>query len=119
MDTSMYEHSNSSYHLHWFCVAKKDAMDLCIVHSLEPLNTITIQHSGVMPFTEEITKQFASHACGRMLDLYIGYNEHVLTKSSCNYMTFQSLYGMLHHMKLPMGWTNAVPVFHDDITHIL
>ena len=28
-------------------------------------------------------------------------------------------YGALCLTKLPMGWTNAVPVFHDNVTHIL
>ena len=115
----MYEYSNSSYCLHWFCVAKKEGTDLHVVHSLEPLNAITIQHSRVMPFTEEIGEQFAGHACGGMLNLYVGYDEHVLTKSSHDYTTFQSPYGVLHLTKLPMGWTNAVLVFHDDIIHIL
>ena len=32
---------------------------------------------------------------------------------------FQSPYGTLHLTKLLMGWTNAVPVFHNDVTHIL
>ena len=36
-----------------------------------------------------------------------------------NYMTFQTPYSMLHLTKLPMGWMNAVPIFHDDVTHIL
>ena len=119
MDAGVYECSNSSYCSRWFCVTKKEAADLCVVHSLEPLNAITIQHSGVTPFTEEITKQFAGHACGRMLDLFVGYNERTLTKSSHNYTMFQSPYGTLCLTELPMGWTNTVPVFHNDITHIL
>ena len=119
MDTGMYERSNSSYRSCWFCVAKKEAVDLCVVHSLEPLNTITNQHSGVTPFTEEIAEQFAGRACGGMLDLYTGYDERALAESSRDYTMSQSPYGVLHLTKLPMGWTNAVPVFHDDVTHIL
>ena len=94
-------------------------MSLHPVHSLEPLNTITIQHLGVTPFTEQITKQFASHACGGLLDLYVGYDKHMLVETSHDYTTFQTPYGALHLTKLLMGWTNAVPVFHDDVTHIL
>ena len=51
-------------------------MSLRLVHSLEPLNAVTIQHSGVTPFTEHIAEQFASHACGGILNLYVGYDEH-------------------------------------------
>ena len=52
MDTGVYERSNSLYCSRWFCIAKKEADTICPVHSLEPLNAITIQHSGVTPFTD-------------------------------------------------------------------
>ncbi|KAF8226199.1 hypothetical protein L208DRAFT_1502036, partial [Tricholoma matsutake] len=45
----VYESSNLSYRSRWFCVVKKDAKLLQIVHSLEPLNQVTIQHSGIVP----------------------------------------------------------------------
>jgi hypothetical protein len=32
---------------------------------------------------------------------------------------FQSPYGTLRLVTLPMGWTNSVPIFHDDVTFIL
>ena len=54
-----------------------------------------------------------------MLDLYIGYNEHGLAEISCDLTTFQSPYSTLHLVILPMGWTNSVPIFHNDITSIL
>ena len=41
------------------------------------------------------------------------------TMSAHNYTTFQTSYGVLHLTKLLMGWTNTVPIFHNDITHIL
>lgn len=119
MNAGVYKHSNSLYQLCWFCVAKKDGMSLHPVHSIEPLNTITIWHSRVTPFTEQITKQFTGHACEGPLDLYVGYDKHALTETSHDYTTFQTPYGALHLTKLPMGWTNGVPVFHDDVTHIL
>jgi hypothetical protein len=42
----IYEPSNSSYRSCWFCVLKKDGKALCPVHSLKPLNHVTIQHSS-------------------------------------------------------------------------
>ena len=51
--------------------------------------------------------------------MYVGYDKHTLTESSCNYTTFQTPYGALHPTKVPMSWTNAVPIFHDNVTHIL
>ena len=119
MDAGVYEQSNSSYRSRWFCIVKKDTTSLRLVHSLEPLNAVTIQHSGVTPFTEHIAEQFAGRACGGILDLYVGYDERALAPSSRDYTTFQTPYGALRLTKLPMGWTNAVPIFHDDVTHIL
>ena len=119
MDTGVYECSNSLYCSHWFCVAKKEADAICPVHSLKPLNAVTIQHSSITPFTEQIAEQFTGHACSGMLDLYVGYNECTLTETSHDYTTFQTPYGALRLTKLLMGWTNAVPIFHDNVKHIL
>jgi len=52
LEAGVYEPSNSSYRSRWFCVIKKDGKSLRIVHSLEPLNEVTIAHSGVPPATE-------------------------------------------------------------------
>ena len=119
LDAGVFEPSNSSYRSRWFCVAKKDGKSLRMVHSLEPLNKVTIQHSGVTPFTEQVAEHFAGRACGSMLDLYVGYDERALAKSSRDLTTFQSPYGPLRLTTLPMGWTNAVPIFHDDVTYSL
>ena len=62
IDAKTFEPSNSSYRSRWFCVVKKDGKSLRIVQSLEPLNQVTIQHSGVLvpPFTEQLVEHFAS-----------------------------------------------------------
>ena len=59
LDAGVYEPSNSSYRSRWFCVLKKDGVSLRLVHSLEPLNKVTIAHSGVPPATENLASQFA------------------------------------------------------------
>ena len=119
MDAGVFEPSNSSYRSRWFCVAKKDGVSLRMVQSLEPLNKVTIQHSGVPPFTDQIIDHFSGRACGSMMDLYVGYDERALAPASRDYTTFQSPFGALRLTTLPMGWTNSVPIFHDDVTHIL
>ena len=119
LQAGTFEPSNSSYHTRWFCVVKKDGKALRPVLSLEPLNQVTIQHSGVPPFTEQLAEHFASRACGSMLDLYVGYDERALAESSRDCTTFQSPFGALRLTTLPMGWTNSVPIFHDDVTFIL
>jgi hypothetical protein len=98
---------------------QKGWQNLRIVHSLEPLNAVTIVHSGVPPATEELAMKFAGHACGGMFNLYVGYNERLLAEESRDLTTFQTPYGALRLVILPMGWTNSVSIFHDDVTKIL
>jgi len=75
INTGVYEPSNSSYRSQWSCVIKKDGKSLRIMHSLEPLNRVTIAHSRLPPATEELAMHFAGRACGGILDLYVGYDE--------------------------------------------
>ena len=58
LNAGVYEPSNSSYRSRWFCVVKKDKKSLRLVHSLEPLNKVTIAHSGLPPATEILAEQF-------------------------------------------------------------
>ena len=114
-----YEPSNSSYRSRWFTVMKKDGKSFRIVHSLEPLNAVTIAHSGLPPAAEELAEHFSGRACGGILDLYVGYDERILAEKSRDLTTFQTPFGALRLTTLPMGWTNSVPIFHDDVTYIL
>lgn len=114
----VYEPSNSSYRSPWFCVLKKNGT-LRIVHSLEPLNAVTIAHSGIPPATEELAAHFSGRACGGIMDLYVGYDERALDPKYRDLTTFQTPFGAMRLCTLPMGWTNSVPIFHDDVTEIL
>jgi hypothetical protein len=115
----VYEPSNASYRSPWFCVLKKDGKSLRIVHSLEPLNKVTIQQSGVPPATEELASEFAGRGCIGTIDLYVGYDERLIDEGSRDMTTFQTPFGAMRLTKLPMGWTNSVTIFHDDVTEIL
>ena len=119
IDAGVYEPSNASYRSRWFTVAKKDGKSLRIVHSLEPLNAVTIAHSGLPPGTEDLAMHFSGRACGGMLDLYVGYDERMLAEESRDMTTFQLPYGAMRLVTLPMGWTNSVPIFHEDVVTIL
>ena len=119
IDAGVYEPPNSSYYSRWFCVIKKDGKSLQIMHSLKPLNRVTIAHSGLPLATEELAMHFAGRACGGILDLYVGYDESVLTECSRDLTTFQMPFGALRLVTLPMGWTSSVLIFHDDVTYIL
>ena len=100
-------------------VYKKGGISLCMVHSLEPLNAITITHSGIPPHMEHIAEQFAGCTCRGILDLYVSYDEHALDERSCDYTTFQMPFRAMHLVALLMGWMNSGPIFHDDVTYIL
>ena len=54
-----------------------------------------------------------------MLDLYVRYDEWTLLEDSRDLTTFQTPFGALQLVTLPMGWTNLVPIVHDDVTYIL
>jgi len=88
----VYEPLNSLYRLRWFYVIKKDGKSLCIVHSLEPLNRMTITYSGLPLATEELAMHFTGRAYGRILDLYIGYDERVLAECLRDFTMFQTLF---------------------------
>ena len=81
----------------------KDGIMLRIVHSLEPLNKITIKHSGVPPIPDHMAEQFAGHTCGALLDLYVGYDECLIAESLRDLTTFQTPFGALRLVTLPMG----------------
>ena len=114
----MYEHSDTSYRSHWFCVKKKSGA-LHLVHDLQPLNTVTIHKSGVPPPADQVIEAMAGRACYSMLDLFVGYDHHTLNISSCDLTTIQSPIRAVRLTCLPQGWTNAGAIFHEDITFIL
>lgn len=117
--SGVWEPSNSSYRSRWFCVLKKDGKSLRMVHSLEPLNAVTIAHSGLPPNVEELAARFAGLSCGTTLDLYVGYDERLIDENFRDLTTFQTPFGAMRLCTLPMGWTNAVPIFHEDVVTIL
>lgn len=114
-----YEPSNSSYRSRWFAVAKKDTDAVRLVHDLQLLNKYTIQDSGMPPHVDTLGDSCGGKACYGILDLFVGYDERTLALASRDYTTFQTPLGTLRLTKLPMGWTNSVPVFHGDVVYTL
>lgn len=55
------------------------------MHSLKPLNTVTIAHSPTM---EKLAVHFSGCACGGIFDLYVGYDERALAEESRDMMTY-------------------------------
>jgi hypothetical protein len=89
------------------------------VHDLQPLNAITICNAAVPPFVDQFVEGMAAHTCYSMLDLFVGYDHRALDISSRDLTTFQTLLGAYRCTVLPQGSTNAVAIFHGDVTFLL
>jgi len=61
----------------------------------------------------------AGRACYAMLDLFVGYDHRTLDIASRDLTTIQSPIGAVRLTCLPQGWTNAVAIFHDDVSFLL
>jgi len=62
-----------------------------------------IAYSELPLTTEKLAMYFAGRACDRILNLYVGYDKRVLTECSRDLTTFQTLFGVLRLVILPMG----------------
>lgn len=116
--SGVYEPSDTSYHSRWFCVKKKSGTPR-IVHDLQPLNAMTICNSGIPPIPDQVIESMAGRLCYMMLDLYSGYDQRSLDIASCDLTTVQSPIGAVRKTVVPQGWTNAIAIFHGDITFVL
>ncbi len=116
---SVYMRSNSSYHSKWFCVLKKDAKALRLVHDLQPLNAVTIKDSGAPPILEFYADNLGGHGCYTGLDLFVAFDHRALSVQSRDLTTFQTPLGLLRLTSLPMGATNSVQILQGDVSFIL
>lgn len=117
--SGVYEPSSSSYNSRWFCVFKKDGKSLRLVHSLEPLNAVTIKNAAMPPYTDVVAEDFAGRSVYTTLDLYVSFDQRQLHPDSRDMTTFNTPLGAFRLTVLPMGWTNSPAVLQGDITHIL
>jgi hypothetical protein len=117
--SGVYEPSSSSYNSRWFCVFKKDGKSLRLVHSLEPLNAVTIKNAAMPPYTDVVAEDFAGRSIYTTLDLYVSFDQRQLHPASRDMTTFNTPLGAFRLTVLPMGWTNSPAVLQGDITHIL
>ena len=114
----VYEPSDASYRSRWFCVPKKNG-SLRLVHDLQPLNAVTIRNAAVPPLVDQFVEGIIGRSCYSMLDLLVGYDHRTLDVASRDLTSFQSPLGALRNTSLPQGSTNAVAIFHGDVTFIL
>ncbi len=118
ISAGVYKPSDALYWSRWFCVKKKTGA-LRIVHDLQPLNAVTIRNAAVPPFVNQFIEGMAACACYAMIDLFVGYDHCTLDISSQDLTSFQTPLGAYRCTVLPQGATNAVAIFHSDITFLL
>lgn len=119
INSGIYEPSSSSYRSRWFCVLKKDGKSLRVVHDLQPLNAVTIKDAGIPPMVEQYAESFGGRGCYAMFDIFVGYDQRELSVKSRDLTTFQTPLGTFRLTSVPMGYTNAVQLYHGDITFLL
>jgi len=117
--SGVYEPSSSSYNSRWFCVFKKDGKSLRLVHSLEPLNAVTVKNAAMPPYMDIVAEDFAGSSIYTTLDLYVSFDQRQLHPNSRDMTTFNTPLGAFRLTVLPMGWTNSPAVLQGDVTHIL
>ena len=118
-EAGVYEPTNSSYRSRWFCVVKKDGKSLRLVHSLKPLNTITIKDAAVPPHVDPLAESFAGRSVYSLLDLYVSFDQRRLDPRSRDLTAFQTPIGARRLTSIPQGWTGSIAVLQGDMAHIL
>ena len=98
---------------------KKDGKSLRLVHSLEPLNAVTIKNAAMPPYTDVVAEDFAGRLIYTTLDLYVSFDQRQLHPRSRDMTTFNTPLGAFRLTVLPMGWTNSPAVLQGDVSHIL
>jgi hypothetical protein len=71
------------------------------------------------PLVDQFVEGITARSCYSMLDLLVGYDHRTLDVASRDLTSFQSPLGALRNTTLPQGSTNAVAIFHGDVTFIL
>ncbi len=117
--SGIYEPSSSSYHSKWLTFFKKDRCLLQIVHNLQLLNAVTIRNSGVPLLIEQLAETFGTCTCYSVFNLFVAFDQRLLSVKSRDLMTFQTPLGTFCLSMLPMEWTNSMQVLQGDITYTL
>jgi hypothetical protein len=86
-----------------------------LVQDLGPLNAVTIRHTGLPPSPEPYSEWFAGHSIYCAADIYIGYDEMELHIDFRDLTTFAAPQGNLRLTTVPMGWSNAVTIYHGAV----
>jgi len=107
VDNRIFERSHGPYRSPWFLV-KKSSGRYRIVNAALQLNAVTIKDANMPPSTDELSEEFSGMVITSLIDLFSGYDQLPLEKSSRDLTAFHTPIGLLRQTRLPQGWTNAV-----------
>ncbi len=71
------------------------------------------------PLIESLAETFGARACYSVFDLFVAFDQRLLSVKSRDLTTFQTPLGTFCLSMLPMGWTNSMQVLQGDITYML
>lgn len=86
---------------------------------MQQLNAITVKDAATLPYVKHFAEQSARRSIYTMMDLFVGFDHCALNKESCDVTTFQTPLRTFRLMLLPMGWTDSLTIFQNDVAFIL
>jgi Integrase zinc binding domain/RNase H-like domain found in reverse transcriptase/Reverse transcriptase (RNA-dependent DNA polymerase)/Chromo (CHRromatin Organisation MOdifier) domain len=110
MDRGILELCHGSYRNPWFLVKKKNG-EYRLINAATKLNGVTIKDACIPPNVEEFVEEMSGLAVASVLDMFSGYDQIELDKSSRNMTGFSTPLGLLRMTTLPQGATNSVGQF--------
>jgi hypothetical protein len=92
---------------------------LRIVHSLQPLNAVTIKDSGTPPILDEFVGPYSACSVYTIFNLFWGFDAQKVDPASRDLTAFMTPLRLLHITSLPMGYTNSPTEFQECMIFIL
>ena len=103
----------------WFLVQKKQKGTFQLINAAIKMNKHIIWNANLLLLVNEFLEEFASCSVTLLIDLFLGYNQIVLSPESWDLMAFQMPIGLLQITQLPQGATNFIAQFVQIITKVL
>ena len=90
-----------------------------LINSAQKINAVSIRDASLPPAVEEFSERFAGYLVVSSVDLFSGYNQCTLDPASRDITAFHTPLGLIRMTTLPIGYTNAVPVFDGGMWKVL
>ena len=112
------EESRSSYRSRIF-VVQKPSGGLRVVWDLRPLNAVSLLDATLPPDVNEFAEAFVGRSVYGTMDLYSGFHQRTLHKSSRPLTACQTKFGNFQLTSLPMGYSNSMEEFQRSSNHTI